>query len=98
MVESAAVEVVLYVSDGSPTCERAVALVSGLVAALDEASISLTIRNVSKEPLLAADKSVVLTPTLLVLHPRHIRVAGELDGLEVERVLMSVGARPPRPR
>jgi hypothetical protein len=74
---------VLYVSEDSATCERAVANVHAAVRRLGLESGAWTVRNVSTEPLADHERAaVVLTPMLVVTEPRPVCLTGDLDDIE----------------
>jgi hypothetical protein len=85
---------VLYVSDDSQACERAV---TNLRAAADRLRIAATweLRNVSAGPLDDDERAlIVLTPMLVVKEPTRVRIAAELDDLDaLEQRLLALVRR-----
>jgi hypothetical protein len=79
----AQVSMVLYISDGSAACERALANVRAVAQRLELAPSAYRVRNVSREPLAVDERRyVVLTPLLVTVEGSPRRIAGELDDAE----------------
>jgi hypothetical protein len=85
------VEMVLYVSPGSPASARARQNIQGLIASLDPSRVDLDIRDVSEDPEGAEADRILFTPTLVVRRPLLTWIVGDLtNAQEVLRVLQSV--------
>jgi hypothetical protein len=85
------VEMVLYVSPGSPASARAQQNIQGLVARLDPARVALDIRDVSEDPEGAEADRILFIPTLVVRRPLLTWIVGDLTNAdEVVRMLKSM--------
>jgi KaiB domain len=85
------VEMVLYVSPGSPASARAQQNIQGLLATLDASRVDLDIRDVSQDPEGAEADRILFIPTLVVRRPLLTWIVGDLTNVdEVLRVLRSI--------
>lgn len=85
------VEMVLYVSTGSPASARAQQNIQGLVAQLDPARVDLDIRDVADDPEGAEADRILFIPTLVVRRPLLTWIVGDLTNAdEVLKVLRSM--------
>ena len=74
---------VLYVSEHSGACERAVENVREVVKRVTLPPTTFLVRNVTREPLLADERAkIVVTPTLLTTVPSECCIASELDDVD----------------
>ena len=84
------VELVLYVSPGSPACARAQRNIQGLIARLDASRVGLDVCDVSEDAERAEADRILFTPTLVVRRPLLIWIVGDLSNAEeVLKVLRS---------
>lgn len=85
------VEMVLYVSPGSPASARAQQNIQGLIASLDPSRVDLDIRDVSEDPEGAEADRILFIPTLVVRRPLLTWIVGDLTNAEeVLRLLRSM--------
>lgn len=85
------VEMVLYVSPGSPASARAQQNIQGLIARLDPTRVELDIRDVADDPEGAEADRILFIPTLVVRRPLLTWIVGDLTNAdEVLRVLRSI--------
>ncbi len=85
------VELVLYVSPGSPASARAQRNIQDLIGRLDRSQVDLDVRDVSEDAERAEADRILFTPTLVVRRPLLTWIVGDLtNGEEVLRVLRSM--------
>ena len=85
------VELVLYVSPGSPASARAQRNIQDLIGRLDRSQVDLDVRDVSEDAERAEADRILFTPTLVVRRPLLTWIVGDLtNGEEVLRVLQSM--------
>jgi hypothetical protein len=79
-----AVELVLYVSTGSPACAKAMATLRGLRLEFPPDQIRLTVRDVAQHIEAATRDRILFTPTLLCgAREPYVRVLGDLTNRSV---------------
>ena len=85
------VEMVLYVSPGSPASARAQQNIQDLVAQLSPERVALDILDVAEEPERAEADRILFIPTLVVRRPVLTWIVGDLTNAdEVLKVLRSM--------
>ena len=77
-----AIDMVLYVSPGSPASARAQRNIRDLVARLDPARVGLDVRDVSEDPEQAEADRILFIPTLVVRRPLPAWIVGDLSNAE----------------
>lgn len=78
------VELLLYVSAGSPACARALATLRALMLEFPANCLRLTVLDVAEHVEAATRDRVLFTPTLLCgAHPPYVRVLGDLTNRSV---------------
>jgi hypothetical protein len=80
------VDLVLYVSQGSPACAKAVATLRALLSESPGRRIRLTVLDVAEHIEAATRDRILFTPTLLCgtrTRPPHVRVLGDLTNRHV---------------
>jgi hypothetical protein len=83
-----AIDLVLYVSPGSPASARAQRNLRDLVARLDPSRVGLDVRDVTEDPEQAEADRILFIPTLVVRRPLLAWIVGDLSNAEeVLRVL-----------
>lgn len=76
------VELVLYVSPGSPASARAQRNLQDLIARVDSSRVGLDVRDVSEEPERAEADRILFIPTLVVRRPLLTWIVGDLSNAE----------------
>ena len=88
------IEMLLYVTRGSPTSERAMANLSKILIDWSPADVQWQVIDATRCPADAERDDIALTPTLLIRKPMHMRIAGTLERPEtLQRALEAAGAR-----
>lgn len=87
----AVVELVLYTSSASEKCQRALALVQGVLREFDQDRVRLTVRDLSTDPEAGDADAVVFTPTLVKRSPgARTYIVGNLDEASIVADLLTV--------
>lgn len=84
MASEPQIEFVLYVSADSPASVKAIRNLTRLLRQYEEGEVALAIRDLSTQPLVAADEDrVTFTPTLVKrTPPPRTWVVGDLDDIK----------------
>lgn len=92
----AVAKLTLYIVDGSPelACERAVDSVHRAFRRFAVRSVELVVRNLSRVPecdRTAADRGVLIVPTLAMTEPQQGYLAGNFDARQIVDFLCAAG-------
>jgi len=93
-IERARAELVLYVLDGSPACAATIETLFRILAHFDPRDVRATVRNLSREVRVDADRWVLVVPTLLMVEPVRVYLVRDLSEPAILGLLASVALTP----